>query len=348
MAWRSARFWGALATFCVAALAGLGCDEDEAAPTPSSDVADSGGADSEAFDSTEGFEVRGSGEGQAVVVRLESGNNLEGELVATYDTNYWDDASEEGFYFALASPGAYDRWWEDDRSVRVVPSSQVSEIQGTEWPDGRPVFRDHLRQHGIVAAQLPLAGMQHVITASDSYHREENGYGDFAVDLVVTDQDGVRFQNDGLENSDYLIWGQEVYLPTGGYIVEVQRDAPDNTPGTYPDEAVNNMVGIRIAGAYYLYLLHFQEGSIPDELVPGDQFYPAGTYIGRVGNSGVSLEPHLHLALLYYDREHARSWSVPFEFANAIVHQAPLDPGAPHDFVRAQSRIWLSQPETTP
>jgi murein DD-endopeptidase MepM/ murein hydrolase activator NlpD len=39
-----------------------------------------------------------------------------------------------------------------------------------------------------------------------------------------------------------------------------------------------------------------------------------GDPLGHIGNSGTSLEPHLHLVLLYWDNERSRYWSVPVDF----------------------------------
>ena len=79
---------------------------------------------------------------------------------------------------------------------------------------------------------------------------EEDGFGDFAWDLTYTDPAGGTqvYKGTGLANTDYFIWDAEVLLPTGGTVVEVERGAPDNTPGSYPPTATNNLVGVHLFG----------------------------------------------------------------------------------------------------
>ncbi|MEL6177747.1 MAG: hypothetical protein AAFS10_02290 [Myxococcota bacterium] len=92
-----------------------------------------------------------------------------------------------------------------------------------------------------------------------------------------------------------------------------------------------------------MYLLHLREGSIPDDIEPG-QILQAGTFVGRVGNSGVTLEPHLHMTAFWYDAaaEEPRYWSVPMEFADIYVSPGPEGPGIFYDYIDPPGRSWIA------
>ncbi len=278
---------------------------------------------------------------QRVRLRLEEGEVIEGEPVTSYDRRLWWDAADEE-YLAIFQ---HERFapWPDDRSMRFVPSSAVVETQ--EIPsEGATPYHLALRRASILLARSPLEGAAHVITAGERYHLEENGFGDHAWDLVLTDDQGARYVNDGARNEDYRVWGAEVTLPTRGVVVEVVREGVDNLPGDHPGlEAVNNLVGVHVGGAFYLYLLHFQQGGIYDHVQVGVEL-AAGAPLGRVGNSGVSLEPHLHVALIWFDEggDPPRGWGVPAEFKDLHVAPSPAGPSALYPFFAPPSGVWIS------
>lgn len=277
-------------------------------------------------------------------VTLSDGEEVVGEPIVTYDHNRWWEPEPTQTH-ALFDVSAL-RPFPDDRSLRFVDQATVRLIEPFVVYGRRP-YRQALRDEGIVLERSPLEVVAHVFTGHDSYHLEEQGYGDYAWDFVVTDERGTRYLGDGSTNQDYRVWGQRVVLPTAGYVVEVVRDAPDNPVGESPPlGAPNNLVGVHLGGSYYLYLLHFQQGSIPDS-VAVDAYLEAGTFLGLVGNSGVTLEPHLHVTVLWYDdqAEPARSWSVPSEFRDVWVGRTPAGSAQMVDFVDPPTGVWLSSEE---
>jgi hypothetical protein len=277
-------------------------------------------------------------------VSLRDGGEVVGQPIWTYDHNRWWEP-EATWSHALFDDSRL-RAYPDDRSVRVLSQGDIAAIDRLQVA-GRRTYRQALREHGFVLERSPLDGVAHVYTGHDSYHLEEQGFGDNAWDLVVTDAAGRRFTGDGTRNEDFLIWGAPVVLPTAGYVVEVIRDAPDNPLGTQPGlGSPNNLVGVHLGGSYYLYLLHFQQDSIPEEIVV-DAYLEQGAFLGYVGTSGVTLEPHLHLTVLWYDAaaDPPRSWSVPSEFRNLWTAPSPSGPVTLHEFTDPPTGTFLSSEE---
>lgn len=92
----------------------------------------------------------------------------------------------------------------------------------------------------------------------------------------------------------YGIWDKEVLAPIAGIVVEAYGDEEDIAPHTEDFKSMEgNHVYIRInETGTYLLLNHLKQGSLT--VNSGDAVVP-GQIIGRVGNSGSTSEPHLHI-----------------------------------------------------
>ena len=115
----------------------------------------------------------------------------------------------------------------------------------------------------------------------------------YAVDIVRLDRFGRRA--DGWWPADltrYYVFGEPVYAPCSGLIARTESRWPDLTP---PDQdrqhPAGNYVLLECGGAAVL-LAHLMQSSVA---VSDGQRVIEGERIGRVGNSGLSTEPHLHL-----------------------------------------------------
>ena len=92
---------------------------------------------------------------------------------------------------------------------------------------------------------------------------------------------------------DYLIFGETVLSPTDGRGLEVEGGVLDHPPLEFDSKSgAGNYVVIERADGLQVALLHLMHDSV---LVKAGDEVAEGDPIGRVGNSGFSTQPHLHL-----------------------------------------------------
>ena len=115
----------------------------------------------------------------------------------------------------------------------------------------------------------------------------------WAYDLLVT-RDGRSHRADGAALDDYYGYGLPVYAPASGRVFASHDGAPDVGIGTprWGLAGLGNHVVVEVAPGEYLFIGHLQPGSVTANV--GDRIV-VGHLIGRVGNSGNSSEPHVHL-----------------------------------------------------
>jgi len=115
----------------------------------------------------------------------------------------------------------------------------------------------------------------------------------YAVDIVKIGPMGTRAK--GLYPvavKKYEIFGEQVVSPCDGVVVAARDDLPDLFPSEMdPQNPAGNHVAIECEDAT-VYLAHLMKGSVTVE--PG-QRVRTGKILGRVGNSGNTSEPHLHV-----------------------------------------------------
>ncbi len=292
--------------------------------------------------SDSGFDDSGNAPSNAnwVSVKLLDGTEVEGEIIATYELIRWWQGGE-GLLYAIFDPHKFADY-PNDLSLRFVPSTEVVSIDLTTPIPVPMTYREFLRNRDIFIQRPPFDDTSFVLTGNDSYHLEEDGFGDYAWDFEITDAAGKRFTGDGKNNVDYFVWNEPVLSGVTGEVIDVVSTSVDNTPGEHPptSEAVNNWVGIALGGSFYVYYLHFQEDGI-DPSVRVGSWVQTGDVLGVAGNSGVTLEPHIHVVLLWYDVAAGRSYSVPISFETVDVSRTPIGPFEPKAEWKPTTGEWL-------
>ena len=146
-------------------------------------------------------------------------------------------------------------------------------------------------------AQVPRRGEVYVIAGGEdratNYHATTAAYR-WATDFTVLAK-GKKFALDGKKNEDYACFGRPVVAPLGGDVVDIENDVTDNTPGEVSEDFSNvfgNYVLIKFDDHAYLFIAHMKEGTVRPRI--GDRIEQGDT-IGACGNSGRSIEPHVHV-----------------------------------------------------
>jgi len=159
------------------------------------------------------------------------------------------------------------------------------------------VLRGHAVPQGAIDLEFPLRGGSFLIahggsTAPSNIHHA-HAQQRYAVDIVKVNAFGSRAS--GLfprELSRYAIFDAEVSSPCDGAIVSVVDGLPDQAPGTMDAKnAAGNHVVVRCGDANVM-LAHLRRGTVA---VRAGANVVKGQLLGRVGNSGNTTEPHLHV-----------------------------------------------------
>jgi hypothetical protein len=141
-------------------------------------------------------------------------------------------------------------------------------------------------------SRLLVNAHQDTLDHSVPRHRLWHGQS-YGVDLVALNALG---RSAGVfrpaDPSRYAIFGRAVAAPCAGTVVAARDGRPDQrVPQVDREVMPGNFVILRCAGAD-IAMAHLQQGSVAVKL--DDRLAP-GALIGRVGNSGMSDEPHLHI-----------------------------------------------------
>ena len=121
----------------------------------------------------------------------------------------------------------------------------------------------------------------------------------FANDYLEIDEHGNGYTGDVARNENWFGYLDPVHAVADGVVVSTRNNMPENTPpieplieNFTPDTDRGNSVVMRLSNGRYVLYGHLHTGSV--RVKPG-QRVRAGQVLGRMGNTGASGAPHLHL-----------------------------------------------------
>ncbi|HXJ19245.1 MAG TPA: M23 family metallopeptidase [Polyangia bacterium] len=145
----------------------------------------------------------------------------------------------------------------------------------------------------VTRLTLPFAGIWGVIQGFDS-GETHRGYAAFALDLVPAQTKGTREPPKGAPLTRFACYGRPVLAPADATVVAAEgsaRDWPAHVAGRDP----GNYVILQHAPGEYTEFRHLAAASVVVKV--GDRVR-RGDWIGRCGNSGNAVTPHLHVGFL--------------------------------------------------
>ncbi len=213
--------------------------------------------------------------------------------------------SETGVIFLFPDFGA------PARTPAAIVTSLDVEADGAPATEQRITIAPiAVKRDGAVTIRAPFTGADWLAgngPSDTSIHRRtifaidgEPRIGQrFAIDFVKLGPDGRTYHGDPSRNASYYAYNTPIAAVTDGKIVAMLDGVPDNTPES-PKFATEltlanvggNFIAEEIGGGRYVMYAHLKPGSLV--VKPGDRVI-AGETIARLGNTGSSTEPHLHL-----------------------------------------------------
>lgn len=115
----------------------------------------------------------------------------------------------------------------------------------------------------------------------------------YAIDFMKLSADNRFYKGKEEEVTDFYSFNEPIYSPVTGCVTEVVNNLESDSLGNNDRENLGgNYVIINAGDEKYVLMAHLRKESII--LKVGD-YVKSGEYIGRVGNSGNSFVPHLHI-----------------------------------------------------
>ncbi|MBI5187476.1 MAG: tetratricopeptide repeat protein [Nitrospirae bacterium] len=173
-----------------------------------------------------------------------------------------------------------------------------------------------------ILMELPVMEKWKVSHGSNEKYTHLGLNGRYSLDFVMQGAKETEYMGDGSMNEDYFSFGKPVIAPADGEIVEVVLNVQDNIPNTTVNwiSPGGNYIKIKHDEEIYSILEHLKHGSI---VVEPNHKIKRGDVLGLVGNSGNSLQPHLHFHVSYGEE---KGWiSRPFKFKNYIRYKNGIE-----------------------
>jgi len=162
-----------------------------------------------------------------------------------------------------------------------------------------PVLGPPLIGKGFVAADGCCDTIRHVralLPLNGSFALAQR----FAIDWEQVDGENRLVKGDLADPRNYTIYGQPVLAVADGTVVSARNDLAEQVPSALPAnlpiaEADGNFIVLDIGGGAHVLYAHLQPGSV---LVGTGARVKRGDILGKVGNTGNSQAPHLHLHVM--------------------------------------------------
>jgi hypothetical protein len=142
----------------------------------------------------------------------------------------------------------------------------------------------------------------------------------FAVDWEQLDEEGRVYRGSKTDVASYNIYGKDVLAVADATVASVIDNLPNEIPGKMPtnipiEQADGNSIVLNLSAGRYALYAHLKPGSI--KVHAGDTV-KLGQTIALVGNSGNTLEPHLHFHVMNHASPLASN-GLPYEIDDFTV-----------------------------
>lgn len=165
-----------------------------------------------------------------------------------------------------------------------------------------------------VALHPPFYGTWQVYQGFFGPHTHQPPW-QYALDFFIQ-SGGHSFRNDGTALDDYFCFGLPILAPASGTVVYIENQVHDNIPGeTYVKQPWGNYILIQREDGYFVLLAHLKQYSV--QVVIGTKI-DVGQVVAACGNSGRSLQPHVHLQV--QSLALVGSATHPFHFVGVVSH----------------------------
>lgn len=167
--------------------------------------------------------------------------------------------------------------------------------------DGKPAFKKasiQLKRKEAFSGRLPFDGVWYVSAEHGFLDPHKRFLAEaFAYDFLQIGPNGKSFQRDGKANTDYFAYGKKVLAAKDGTVVTVRGDMAENAPAETTNTTTpgGNVVIIDHGNDQFGYYAHLKPFTVS---VKEGARVRAGDVLGEVGNSGDSMEPHLHFHVM--------------------------------------------------
>jgi murein DD-endopeptidase MepM/ murein hydrolase activator NlpD len=252
---------------------------------------------------------------------------------ATRTTPIGNRAAESAFPLSPDLRGyTAEHVWGTRRLTLSLVLDEAGRVGGFELAPRRALPRDpHAGRRLQARLTLPFRGTWWVWwggpTERQNYHvvvpDQRHAY-DFAVWRF-----GATHRGSGARNADYWAWNSPLLAPAAGVVVEAVDGFRDNRPQVQAQNRrapAGNHVVLDLGHGEYAVLAHMKRGSV--RVRPG-QRVRVGDVLGRVGNSGNSSEPHLHLHVQDRPELGRRARGLPLAFTGYRADGRAVSRGTP-------------------